>query len=1144
MPGEPHAAPFHPVVRDWFARALGAPTPAQRAGWPLIRAGRSTLLLAPTGSGKTLAAFLAAIERLMFTPPPARPATRVLYVSPLKALAVDIERNLRVPLAGIAAAAAAAGVPHHVPAVALRTGDTPAGERARMRRRPPDILITTPESLYLLLTSSAQAMLATVATVIVDEVHALVPTKRGAHLALSLERLEEVRPPGAPPLQRIGLSATQRPPEEAARLLGGFAARPGRAAPRPREVAVVDARQARKLDVTVEVPAHELFLRGAAARGLAPAAAAAPGPSIWPALHPRLLELVRAHRSTIIFVNNRRLTERLAAALNDLAGDTVAQAHHGSLAREKRLEVEERLKAGALPAIVATSSLELGIDMGAVDLCIQIEAPPSVASGLQRIGRAGHRLDATSRGIIFPKFRGDLLASAAAARLMREHQVEETAYPRSPLDVLAQQLVAICAMGERHVDELYALCRRAAPFAELARGSFDGVLDMLAGRYPSDAFAGLKARLVWDRDTGTVRARAGAGRIAVTSGGTIPDRGLYGVFLASAEGRTVRVGELDEEMVFESRVGEVFLLGASAWRIEEITRDRVLVSPAPGQPGKMPFWHGDRPGRPLELGRAIGKLARDLVRLDDAAAQARLVADHALAPDAAASLVAYLREQRQATGEVPSDHVIVVERYQDEMGDWRVCVLMPFGARVHAPWCAAVEARLRRDAGLEVETLHGDDGIVFRFPEADAPPPVEQLVPSYADAEALILGHLPETALFAAHFREIAARALLLPRRLPGRRAPLWQQRKRAADLLQIAARYGSFPMVLETYRECLRDVFDMPALREVLDGVASRAIRVLTVTTRVPSPFAASLLFSYVGSFIYDADAPLAERRARALAVDLRQLRELLGEAELRDLLDADAIAAEERRLQALDPPPFCRDADDLHDLLVRLGDLTTAEIKTRCPEAGPALTALLDARRALPVRVGGEARLIAVEDAARYHDGAGVELPAGVPAAFREAVADPLGDLVSRYARTHGPFAAAEAAARLGVEVAPVLLALGRLQAQERIVEGELRPGRRGQEFCDAEVLRRVKQRSLARLRRAAEPVPVESYARFAREWQGLARPLAGPEALAAAVEQLQGAALPASVLETEVLPARVAEYRAGDLDALCAAGEVLWA
>ncbi len=1162
---------FHPAVADWFRRVFTAPSRAQALGWPAIARGESTVILAPTGSGKTLAAFLWAIERVMFTPPPPpRERCRVVYVSPLKALAVDVERNLRAPIAGIAHAAAARGDLHVLLQVAVRTGDTPPAERARMRRTPADLLITTPESLYLMLTSGVSDTLRSVDTVIVDEIHALVPTKRGSHLALSLERLERV---AGRPLQRIGLSATQRPIEEVARFLGGAAPKrvrpPSRARGRPaarvpqaalhlefagagapawRPVTTVDTAEKKRLALTIEVPIEDMARIGVpAGPASGPAAQGPERTSIWAAIHPRLLELIRAHRTTLLFVNSRRLAERLAGALNDLAEDTLVRAHHGSLARLQRLEIEDQLKSGSLRAIVATSSLELGIDMGAVDLVVQIESPPSVASGIQRIGRAGHQAGAESNGVIVPKFRGDLVACAAVARAMHEGQVEAMRFPRNPLDVLAQQIVAMVAMEEWDDGALFAAVRGAAPFAALSRAAFDGVLDMLSGRYPSDDFAELRARITWDRVRGTLTARAGSKRVAITNAGTIPDRGLYGVFLAGAGPGAARVGELDEEMVFESRAGETFVLGASSWRIEEITHDRVLVSPAPGVPGKMPFWKGEAPGRPLEFGRAIGAMVRTLRALPPAAALDRLMREHDLERVAAENLMRYLADQAEATlGIVPDDRTVLIERVRDEMGDWRVLVLSPFGGRVHAPWAMAVAERARAERGLDLETLWSDDGFVVRFPESDEPPDVALLTPDPDEVEARVVNQLGSTALFAARFREAAGRALLLPRRHPGRRAPLWHQRKRAYDLLSVAARFGSFPILLETYRECLRDVFDMPALVETLRAVRSRAIRVGVADTTTPSPFAASLLFGYVANYLYDGDAPLAERRAQALSIDYAQLRELLGEAELRELLDADVIAETAHRLRMLEPRQRARTPDALHDLLLRLGDLSHAEVAERLEgmDAAPALAALERARRVVALSLGGERRWVPVEYAARYRDALGVPLPPGLPGALLGAVPDPLAELARRYARTNGPFATEAFAARYDVTPAAATAALGALVAAEALVEGEFTPGETRREWVAPEVLRTLRQRSLARLRREVEPVEPAVLGRLVTRWQGVVRPRRGLDALLDAVEQLQGVALPASLLERPILRDRIEDFRAGDLDTLLAAGEIVLA
>jgi ATP-dependent Lhr-like helicase len=861
-------------------------------------------------------------------------------------------------------------------------------------------------------------------------------------------------------------------------------------------------------------------------------------------MHPRLVELVRAHRSTLIFANSRRLAERLAAAINEIAGATIARSHHGSLAREQRADIEDQLKRGALPALVATSSLELGIDMGAIDLVIQVEAPPSVASGLQRIGRAGHQVDAESEGVIFPKFRGDLLACAAVARAMREGRVESTRYPRNPLDVLAQQIVAAVAMDDWTVDDLYALVRRAAGFDALGRDAFEGVLDMLSGRYPSDEFAELRPRLTWDRSRGRLTGRAGAKRLAIANAGTIPDRGLYGVFLAAGGRRGVRVGELDEEMVFETKVGEVFVLGASSWRVEAITHDRVLVSPAPGEPGKTPFWKGDRPGRPLELGLRVGELTRDLLRLPIPAALSRLTTHHDLDPAAAEHLVRYVRDQA-AAGAVPDADTVVIERVRDELGDWRVCLLSPRGSRVHAPWCMAVVAKIRAETGVDVETLWSDDGFVVRFPDVDRAPDPSLFAIDPDEVEALVVGQIGATALFAARFRENAGRSLLLPRRRAGQRAPLWQQRKKATDLLGVAAKFGSFPVLLETYRECLRDVFDLPALVETLRGLRSGALALEVVDPPHPTPFAASLLFGYVANFLYDGDAPLAERRAQALAVDQAQLRELIGDAELRDLFDAEEMAAVEAELQRLEPERHARSADGVHDLLLELGDLTAEQLHVRMRADVPrsVVDELVRAHRVVEVRVAGEPRLAAVEDAARYRDGLGAPMPRGVPAALRAPAGDPLLDLVSRFARTHAPFVVADLARRFGLPEADLQPPLAALEARGRLVQGAFTPGRSSREWCDTGVLRRLRRRSLARLRKQVAAVDPETLARFAVAWQGLGATRRGPDALLDVIEQLQGAPLAASILESEILAARLPGYSPEWLDTLAAAGEVVW-
>ncbi|MEV4012077.1 ATP-dependent helicase [Nonomuraea angiospora] len=1205
---------FSQVTRQWFTGAFQAPTAAQEGAWESISRGDNTLVVAPTGSGKTLAAFLWSLDRLAFektgpapqapqaepgvpeagpTAPEAGPTapaaaavrkgapkgTRVLYVSPLKALAVDVERNLRAPLAGLKQTARRLGLPVPEISVAIRSGDTPSEDRRRYAAKPSDILITTPESLFLLLTSQAREALRGVETVIVDEVHAVAATKRGAHLALSLERLDALLDK---PAQRIGLSATVRPVSEVAAFLGGT-----------RAATVVQPPSEKRIEVEVVVPVEDMTeMEGRPQPEGGEEFAPEPGNrSIWPHVEDRLFDLIGAHSSTIVFANSRRLAERLCTRLNELAyeregggveaidlsiwetppspqkpermpADMMAQAgaskgvvteivraHHGSVSKEERAQIEEALKSGRLPAVVATSSLELGIDMGAVDLVACVEAPPSVASGLQRIGRAGHQVGAVSKGVIFPKYRGDLVQTAVVAERMKSGQIEELRYPRNPLDVLAQQIVAMTALDEWTVDELESVVKRAAPYATLPRTALEATLDMLAGRYPSEEFAELRPRIVWDRVTGTLQGRPGAQRLAVTNGGTIPDRGLFGVFLVGE--KASRVGELDEEMVYESRVGDVFVLGATSWRIEDITADRVLVSPAPGQPGKLPFWHGDAPGRPAELGKAIGQFLREQAKHGST----ERMREAGLDEFASGNLLAYLHEQREATGYVPDDRTLLVERFHDELGDWRVVIHSPYGARVHAPWALAINRRLRERYGIDVQAVHSDDGIVLRIPDTLAEPPTDVAAFDAEEIEQIVTEELGGSAMFASRFRECAGRALLLPRRTPGKRSPLWQQRQRAAHLLGVASQYASFPIVLETMRECLQDVFDVPGLVQLMRDIAARRVRLVEVETSQASPFAASLLFHYVGAFMYEGDAPLAERRAQALALDTTLLAELLGQADLRELLDPDVISDTERELARLDRP--LRDLEDLADLLRSHGPLLAPDVSVRGGD--PAwLQELQRSRRAIRVRIAGEEQWAAIEDAARMRDALGVPLPVGVPHAFLEPVADPLADLVARHARTRGPFHAGSAAARFGLGVAVVTDALRRLAASGRVVNGEFRPGGRGEEWCDAGVLRMLRRRSLARLRKEVEPVAPETLARFLPAWHGItgsgAAGAAGGrgaseaaramDALVRSIEQLQGAAVPASALETLVLPARVPGYHPALLDELTSSGEVMWA
>jgi ATP-dependent Lhr-like helicase len=1191
---------FSPATREWFEGAFAAPTPAQLGAWEAISSGSHALVVAPTGSGKTLAAFLWAIDQLASKPVPDDPRhrTRVLYISPLKALGVDVERNLRAPLVGVTQTARRLGVEVPSVTVGVRSGDTTPGDRRLLARTPPDILITTPESLYLMLTSAARETLVGVDTVIVDEVHAVAATKRGAHLALSLERLDALLPT---PAQRIGLSATVRPLEEVARFLGGRA-----------PVTIVQPPAAKTFDLSVVVPVDDMTEPGMLVprEGAEPTGMPAEGTgSIWPHVEERIVDEILQHRSTIVFANSRRLAERLTARLNEIyeertavvelvetgaatgsrqarppapppaqmmaqAGATagapplLARAHHGSVSKEQRATIEDDLKSGRLRCVVATSSLELGIDMGAVDLVIQVESPPSVASGLQRIGRAGHQVGEISKGVLFPKHRTDLIHTTVAVERMKSGQIEAIAVPTNPLDVLAQQTVAATALEGIEVEDWFETVRRSAPFATLPRSAFDATLDLLSGLYPSDEFAELRPRIVWDRVAGTITGRPGSQRLAVTSGGTIPDRGLFGVFMvgsastgsvstgSTSGGPGRRVGELDEEMVYESRVGDVFALGTTSWRIEEITHDQVLVSPAFGQPGKVPFWKGDGLGRPAELGAAIGAFTREISTGSIAGSRARLD-DIGLDERAANNLIALVEEQKRATGQVPTDTTLVVERFRDELGDWRVVLHSPYGMPVHAPWALAVSARVRDRLGVDGAAMAGDDGIVVRIPDTDAEPPGAELFAfEREELEAVVTEEVGGSALFAARFRECAARALLLPRRDPGRRSPLWQQRQRASQLLDVARKYPTFPIVLETVREVLQDVYDLPALSALTTQLATRKIRMVETETEVPSPFARSLLFGYVAAFMYEGDSPLAERRAAALSLDPTLLAELLGRAELRELLDPAVLEQTELELQRLTPERKARDAEGVVDLLRMLGPLSLDEIVERSlvepVETGgeistSSITGWLDqlqrANRVLRVTIAGAQQWAVVEDAARLRDALGVPLPIGVPAAFIEPVPDPVGDLVSRYARTHGPFTVQDAATRFGLGTAVVTDTLRRLAADRRVVDGEFRPGATGTEWCSVEVLRRLRSRSLAALRQEVEPVDASTLGRFLPAWQAVGGTLRGIDGLAQVIDQLAGVALPASTWETLVFPARLPNYSQAWLDELTTTGEVIW-
>lgn len=1373
---------FSAPVRDWFRATFSAPTAAQEGAWESIRNGNNTLIIAPTGSGKTLAAFLWALDALHREHEAGTAGgTRILYISPLKALGADVERNLRAPLTGITRLSENnTGEPNI--SVGVRSGDTPARERRQLISNPPDILITTPESLYLMLTSAARNTLAGVTTVIVDEIHNLAATKRGAHLAVSLERLDALL---EKPAQRIGLSATVENPEAVARFLGGI-----------QPVTIMSRPVAKEWDLRLSVPVPDMAALGGAndyGQGLyapsemqggggsastsSPVSAAQPissaastpasapytledaigvfpgqeieqanpvqepaqetgqanparqgdtaapkntltiseealregalhekalrdtpdserpETSIWPRVQERIVDHIENNRSTIVFVNSRGLAEKLTAALNDIhlhrvlakqgispedyaAGicdiaevPPLARAHHGSVSKEQRTLIEEALKGGTLRCVVATSSLELGIDMGHVDLVVQVATPPSVASALQRVGRAGHRVGEISRGFFYPKHRGDLLGATVTLAGMRSGTLEPLAIPTNPLDVLAQQTVAACALGPISVDSWYEALRRSAPYAELPRALFDSVLEMLAGRYPSDEFAELRPRIIWDRTpteeapSGSIESRPGAQRLAVTSGGTIPDRGLFPVYLVSGdeERGPKRVGELDEEMVYESRAGEVITLGASSWRIEEITHDAVRVSPAPGQPARLPFWHGDRMGRPYALGVQTGTFTRALSSLDatDSAAARQQLEQLGLDTWAVDNLLAYLREQRESTGAVPSDTRMIVERHRDELGDWRVVLHSPLGYGVHAPWALAVRARIEERYGVDASVMASDDGLILRLPAMeDVPPGADLFLFDPDELEAIVTERVGDSALFASRFRENAARALLLPRRDPGKRTPLWQQRQRAAQLLDVARKYPDFPVLLETARECLQDVYDVPALVQVHRSLQSRAVSMLEVETNDPSPFARTLLFEYVAEHLYDGDAPAAERRAAALSLDPALLAELLGSSGLRDLLDPAVLVQTQQRLQRTGERYRACGVEGVADLLRQLGPLSARELSLRLradnprtesaahgsqdfgesedsenygeesgeeygahastTEARELAEELVRSRRAFSFMgaadmgaADGSAEpqlyYAVVEDAARLRDGLGIMPAAALPVALLEPVAEPLEDLVSRYARTHIPFTAQQAAEHFSrltpVGVGVLTPVLQHLQQQRRLSSGEFLPevlralGSAGVEWVDAQVLRTIRARSLAALREEIEPVSAQVYGVFLPSWQNVRslsvrvaqtlpeasaygafmpsrrattvvgervaplstaapNPLAehgaehtgqdsasATEDLLTAIDQLAGVRVPASALETLILPARVPGYQPHMLDELMASGRVFF-
>ncbi|MGL4304740.1 MAG: ATP-dependent helicase, partial [Mycobacteriaceae bacterium] len=1165
---------FSEATKTWFAKSFSTATSAQLGAWKSISTGAHTLVIAPTGSGKTLSAFLWAIDQLATRDTSEKLSqhkTSVLYISPLKALAVDVERNLQAPLIGITETAQQLGLSAPEITTGVRSGDTTASRRLSLRKNPPDILITTPESLFLMLTSAAADTLHSVKTVIIDEIHSVATTKRGSHLALSLERLDALL---KQPAQRIGLSATVRPPEEVAKFLAGSM-----------PVTIVNPATPKTFDLSVRVPIEDMSNIPASnvSRGKSVEEEIPSTPSIWPHVEEQLVDCILQHRSSIIFGNSRRVTERLTSRLNDIyltrlghtehletqvnphvAGGApahimgvgtsgvepiLAKAHHGSVSKEQRAAIEDDLKAGRLRCVVATSTLELGIDMGKVDLVIQVEAPPSVASGLQRIGRAGHQVGQISKGAVFPKHRTDLIHCAVIVERMKFGLIEAIKIPCNPLDVLAQQTIAACSQETLNVDSWFETVRRSASFASLPRSAYDATLDLLAGKYPSDEFAELRPRIIWDREAHTLTGRPGAGRLAITSGGTIPDRGLFPVFMVDE--KASRVGELDEEMVYESRVGDVISLGATSWRIHEISFDRVLVTPAFGQPARLPFWKGDGLGRPAELGAALGAFL-DEISLSSREKAENRCREMGLDTNATNNLIALISEQQSATNLVPSAQNLVVERFCDELGDWRVVLHSPYGLPVHAPWALAIAARLRERYGIEESPIAFDDGIVIRLPDTDSEPPgAELFIFDPAEIVEIVTTEIGGSALFASRFREAAARALLLPRRNPGKRAPLWQQRQKSAQLLDVARKFSEFPIILETMRECLHDVYDLEALGALLKNIEQHRIKVHTVQTSSASPFAHSLLFNYIGSCLYESDSPLAERRAAALTLDSHLLAELLGQDELHDLLDPEVIITTEQELQRLHPEWKASTQEGVADLLRLLGPLTTEEIQARTTaDSGLInywLTDLSHSKRVLQQYFSGFYWWYAIEDASRLHDGLGLAFPATIDPSFTDSVADPLGDLLSRYARTHGPFTTADITARFGLGSAVIEPLLHRLVSDKRLSNGyflptELAPNT-GPQWCATEVLRKIRRRSLNILRNAVEPVSTSTFGKFLVSWQHLDKKLRGIDGVATVIDQLAGVPIPASAWETLILPARVNDYTPAMLDELMSTGEVLW-
>jgi ATP-dependent Lhr-like helicase len=1151
-------ADFHPLVRRWFERAYGEPSPPQRLGWPSIAAGRNTLILAPTGSGKTLAAFLWTINHLIEQQlrEELAPGVRVLYVSPLKALNNDIARNLEAPLSGIRQEAVAAGIALPTIHTAVRTGDTPQSKRRAMVSTPPEILITTPESLYLMLTSSqARSIFTTVQYVIVDEIHAVCNNKRGVHLSLSLERLQEV---ADQEFVRIGLSATQRPLERIAGFLGGYTADPEngtRTVPRP--VNIVDAGQRKEMDLKVICAADDFALM--------------PQDSVWPLVFDEVLEEIRTHRTTLIFVNNRRLAERVAATLNEriteatgvtfnlysvprqtqwtagagrgeprdrshersgdeLAGtpetvsgggtadaqgaEQLVQAYHGSMSREAREQMEADLKAGRLRALVATSALELGIDIGSIDLVIQLQSPKGIARGLQRVGRSGHLVSATSKGRVFVSHREDLVETLVVARAMQAHTVEETFIPENCLDVLAQQVVAMVGVEPWPVDRLFAVVRRSMCYHALPRELFDRVLDMLAGRYTHEAFRDLRPRISWDRVNNVVAPLPGTSHAALTGGGTIADRGYYGVYL---EDKRTKVGEVDEEFIYESRSGDTFLLGSSVWRMMDIDANRIIVAPAPGQPARMPFWRGEGIGRSFELGLAVGRFRRELeARLDRPGCQEWLQKEYPVDSRGAWNVMDYGRRQKEATGRLPTDTTLILESFRDELGDPRIVLHSCFGRRVNGLLGLFLARAYTQRAGTEPQMLYNDDGIMLRCPDTDAVYPDLLSDIDVAAAHSTVLDDIMFSPVFGGQFRQNAGRALLLPRTTPGKRTPLWLQRLRAADLLSAVRQFEDFPIVIETVREVLNDVLDFPRFRSILSQVADGSIEVVTVQTEIPSPFAASLLFDFIAVYMYEHDQPREDRQSQYLAVNRELLSEVVDLDTVASLVRPEAITAVEADLQHTRPGYRARTPEELMELLIRVGDLTEEEVQMRVEGASaPMLAELGRNGRAVLMRRGGRPVWIAGENRALY---------------ARIGSDEATTTILRRYVEHHGPVTTKELADRYDLSEDDVRRAAARWSSDRHMVRGKFRPpsmpGAGEPQWCYRPNIERIHRQTISLLRKEIQPCTLPEYVRFALAWHtahATAVHASQPD-LSPILDQLAGLTLPAEVWEYHVAAARI--------------------